>query len=236
MSKAALLGSEEVTIEEHTVSGCMIYAAPVILIVAGYFVRSSWGVVRGAEAAIIGDSKFLNVVVGLALLGTSLFFCAFAALVLIAGLWKTRIKFYERGLTLHGLGAVGASCLFYNDLALVHITEKHNLTADPPGAADGLPRRYTPKRDLLEVAIDALLAKKSEKKPDPPKFYENTEYTFTFTLKKQSEPVTYSIILDRADEEIVSIAERLEMEGVKVEREAEAAREKQSDEKNSSAA
>ena len=203
MSKATSLGREEVTIEDLSLSGCGTYALLLILIVAGYLARNYWVAV--------------------------LFICAAAALVLIAYLWNPKMKFYERGLTLHGLGAPDTSYLLYSDLEHVHITEKHNLT-DEPSAVDGLPRLNRPKRDLLDLAVDALFAKKSEKKPDPPKFYENTEYTFRFTLKKAKEPVTFSIILNRADEEIPSIAERLEMESVRVVRDE--AQKKRGDEKN----
>ena len=203
MSKAAPLGREEVTIEDLSLSGCGAYVALLILVVAGYLVRNYWVAV--------------------------LFVCACAVLVLVAFLWNPKMKFYERGLTLHGLGAPCTSQLLYSDLEHVHITEKHNLTGEP-GTADGLPRLNRSRRDLLDVAVDALFAKKNEKKPEPPKFYENTEYTFRFTLKESKEPVTFFIILDRADEEVPSIAERLEMEGVKVVREE--AREEQGDEKN----
>ena len=207
MSKAAPLGREEVTIEDLSLSGCGTYVLLLILIVAGYLAWNYWVAV--------------------------LFFCACAVLVLIAYLWNQKMKFYERGLTLHGLGAPGTSRLLYSDLEHVHITEKHNLT-DEPGTADGLPSRYAFGRDLLGVAADALFAKKSERKPEPPKFYENTEYTFRFTLKEAKEPVTFSITLDRADEEIPSIAERLEMEGIKVVREE--AQERQGGAKNAGAA
>ena len=207
MSKAAPLGREEVTIEDLSLSGCGAYVALLVLTVAGYLV---WNY----RVAV-------------------LFVCACAVLVLVVFLWKTKMKFYERGLTLHGLGAPGTSRLLYSDLEQVHITEKHNLT-DEPGTADGLPGLHRPKRDLLEVAVDALFAKKSEKKPEPPKFYENTEYTFRFTLRGATEPVTFSIILDRADEEVPSIVERLEMEGIRVAREE--GREKQGGGKNVGAA
>lgn len=196
MSKAAPLGRAEVTIEELSLSGCGAYVALLVLVVAGYLFWNYWVAV--------------------------LFICACAGLVLIVYLWNHKMKFYERGLTLHGLGAPGTPRLLYIDLEHVHITEKHLLTEER--GVYGLPTRYVPKRDLLDVALDALFAKKSEKKPEPPKFYENTEYTFRFTLKEAKEPVTFSIILDRADEEIPSIAERLEMEGVKVVREEARAR------------
>ena len=223
MSKGVPLGREEVTIKDESVSGCMTIGAPVILFVAGYFARNSWAVVSGAGDPIIDDSRVFNAVVGLVILGASLFFCACAVLVLIFGLWKTKMKFYERGLTLHGVGAlesIDTPRLLYGDLAHVHITEKHHLSEDPPSSY-GI-RKHVHKRDLLDVAVDVLFKKKNEKKPEPPKFYENTEYTFRFKLKKSKAPVTFSIILDRANEEIDSVAERLEMEGVTVKREAAA--------------
>ena len=206
MSKAALLGREEVTIEELSPSGCATYILVLILIVAGYLAWNYWVAV--------------------------LFLGACVVLLLVVYLWNHEMKFYERGLTLHGLGAPNTPYLLYSDLEHVHITEKHILTEER--GVYGLPTRYVPKRDLLDVAVDALFAKKNEKKLESHKIYESTEYTFRFTLKKAKEPVTFSLILDRADEEIISIAERLEMEAVKVEREEP--QEKQADETSVSAA
>ena len=212
MSKATLLGKEEVTIKDQLVSGCLTFSAPFVLLVAGYIVRHSWAGVAGAEHAIFGDSRLLNV----AILVVGLFFCGCSLLVLINGLWKTKMKFYDRGLTLHGIGVLGSTDrtrFLYSDIALVHITEKHNLTDE---RRTGFPRRYAFKRDLVEVGFDALWGKKVEKEP-PPKFYENTEYTLRFTSKTSEEAVIV-ITLDRADQEIPAITDRLEMEGVKVSR------------------
>lgn len=219
MSRAARLGREEAVIEDQTVSGCMAYAAPVIFLVAAYFARAAWRAITGAESPIIDDSKLLNLVAGLTILGASLFFCGCALLVLVGGTWKTKMKFHERGLTLHGVGALeaaGHTRLLYGDLAHVGVAEKHHMVPDP--AARG------PNRDLLDFAVDTLTGTKP---PERPKVYGGTEYTFHFRLKASAEPFTFAITLDRAEGEIPAVVERLRAAGVEAEFEAalEAARE-----------
>ena len=203
------MGREEAVIEDQTVSGCMTYAAPVIFLVAAYFARASWRAVAGTDSPIIDDSRVLNLVAGLAILGASLFFCGSALFVLLIGLWKTKMKFYERGVTLHGVGTLDTvrPRLFYADLERVRVAEKHHMR-------DATPRRG--RRDLLEVALDAL---SGTKPPARPKVYENTEYTFGFKLKGEPEPVKFYITLDRAEAEMTAVVERLRAAGVEAEHE-----------------
>ncbi len=206
MSKSKSLGREEVVIEDKTISGCLAYAAPIIFLVAGYFVRSSWRALNGAEHPIIDDSKVLNFIVGLAVLGASLFFCLCSVLLLVGALWKTRMKFYEHGVTLHGHGATGPRSQFlYGEVEGVRITEKQNMVAPP--------RRNN--RDLLDMAVEALAGGKRE---EPPKVYESTDYTFSFRLKGEKEPAEFRITLHRDGGEIPAIVERLKAEGVEAER------------------
>ncbi|HYE14547.1 MAG TPA: hypothetical protein VD968_08925, partial [Pyrinomonadaceae bacterium] len=156
MSKAKSLGREEVVVEDRAISSWLAFAAPIILLVAGYFVKSSWGAVTGAERPIIDDSKVLNFIVGLVILGASLFFCLCSVLLLVGALWKTRMKFYERGVTLHGHGVSGPRSQFlYGEVEGVRITEKHNMVSTP--------RRNN--RDLLEIALDALAGTKPAPRP-----------------------------------------------------------------------
>ena len=75
MSKAKSLGREEMVIEDTLVSGCMMYAAPLVFIVAAYFVRNSWRAVTGVDDPIIDDSRVLNFAVGLAIMCVGLLFC-----------------------------------------------------------------------------------------------------------------------------------------------------------------
>ena len=208
MSKAKQLGSEEVVIEDQSVSGCMTYAAPVICVVAGYFARSSWHAITGAESPIIDDSKVLNLLVGLSILGASLFFCVGAVFIFIEGLWKTKMKFYERGVTLHGVEAAGRKSRFsYAELGSVRITEKHNMR-DPPAPRGG-------RRDLLDVAVDALAG---VERKQPPKVYESTEYTFSFKPRREARPTEFRLTLHRDGGEVPAIVERLKAEGVEAER------------------
>ena len=208
MSKAKQLGGEEVVIEDGSISGCMTYASPVICIVAGYFAKSSWRAMTGPDRPIIDDSKVLNLLVGLIILGVSLFFCVGAVFILIGGLWKTKMKFYERGLTLHGLEAVGNRSRFaYADLDSVRITEKHNMR-DPPA-----PRGA--QRDLLDMGVDAVAGAERAK---PTKVYESTEYTFSFKPKGKARPTEFKITLDRDGGEVPAVVERLKAEGVEAER------------------
>jgi hypothetical protein len=207
MSKAKSLGREEVAIEDKAVSGCLAYAAPIILLVAGYFVKSSWGAITGAERPISDDSKVLNFVVGLVILGASLFFCLCCVLLLVGALWKTRMKFYERGITLHGHGVSGPRSQFlYGEVEGVRITEKHNMVT--------CPRRNN--RDLLEIALDALAGAKPT--PPRPTVYESTEYTFSFRLKGEAEPAEFRITLHRDGGEAEAVVERLAAEGIRAER------------------
>ena len=189
----------------------MAYAAPVVFLVAAYFARAAWRAVSGAESPIIDDSRLLNLAVGLTILGASLFFCGCSALVLFVGLWKTKMRFYERGFTLHGHGALeaaGRTRLFYADLEGVRVAEKHHLRDDP-----GV-RRV--RRDLLDVAFDALAGTKP---PARPQVYDSTEYTFSFRLKGVPEPVRFSIMLDRAEAEVPAVVERIRAAGVGAEHE-----------------
>jgi hypothetical protein len=209
MSKAESLGSEEMVIEDTLVSGCMTYATPVVFIVAAYFVRSSWRALFGAESPIIGDSPFLNFVVGSAILVASLFFCVASVVVLIDGLWKTKMKFYERGVTLHGLGASGPRTeLRYGEVEGVSVTEKHNMVAPSPSP-------HARRRDLLEVALDALSGAKPKERP---KVYENSDYTFSFRLRGEAEPAEFRITLHRDAGEADAVVERLAAEGIRAER------------------
>lgn len=209
MSKAGSLGRVEVVIEDGSISGCVTYASPVIFIVAAHFVRSSWRAVTGAERAIIGDSTFLNFVVGLTIMAVSLLFCLASAGVLIGGLWKTKMKFYERGVTLHGFGASGPKSEFlYGEVEGVRITEKHNMINPTPS-------RYERRRDLLDMAADALSGTKPKERP---KVYENTEYTFSFRLRGEAQPAEFRITLHRDGGEVDAVVERLGAEGVRAER------------------
>jgi hypothetical protein len=207
MSKAKSLGREEIVIEDALVSGCMMYAAPVVLIVAAYFVRNSWRAATGADDPIIDDSGVLNFAVGLAIMGVSLLFCLISVGVLLDGLWKTKMKFYERGVTLHGAGASGPKSEFlYGDLEGVRVAEKHNM-------ADPTPSRH--KRDLLDVAFDALSGTRPKERP---KVYESTEYTFSFRLRGEKAPAELRITLNRDEGEVAAVVERLAAEGVRAER------------------
>jgi hypothetical protein len=205
MSKAKSLGREEVVVEDRAISSWLAFAAPIILLVAGYFVKSSWGAVTGAERPIIDDSKVLNFIVGLVILGASLFSCLCSVLLLVGALWKTRMKFYERGVTLHGHGATGPRSQFlYGEVEGVRITEKHNMVATP--------RRNN--RDLLEIALDALAGTKPAPRPT---VYESTEYTFSFRLKGEAEPAEFRITLHRDGGEAAAVSERLAAEGIRAE-------------------
>jgi hypothetical protein len=209
MSKAKSLGRGEIVIEDKAISGCMTYASPVLFIVAAHFVKSSWRAMTGAEQPIIGDSTILNFVVGSVILGASLLFCAISVVVLIGGLWKTKMKFYERGVTLHGAGASGPKSEFlYGEVEGVRITEKHNMVAAPA-------TRYQYQRGLLETAVDAVTGSKP---PERPKVYESTEYTFSFQLREEEQPAEFSITLHRDAGEVPAVVERLAAEGIKAER------------------
>ena len=209
MSKAESLGRVEVVIEDRSVSGCMTFASPVIFIVAAYFVRNSWRAVTGADDPIIADSTFLNFVVGLSIMGASLLFCLASVAVFIDGLWKSKMKFYECGVTLHGSGATGARARFlYGEVEGVRVTEKHNM-------ADPTPSRYSRRRDLLDVAFDALSGSKPK---EPPKVYENTEYIFSFRLRGEEEPAEFRVTLHRGEGEADAVVERLAAEGIRAER------------------
>ena len=208
MSKAKSLGREEMVIEDTLVSGCMMYAAPLVFIVAAYFVRNSWRAVTGVDDPIIDDSRVLNFAVGLAIMCVGLLFCLVSVGVLLDGLWKTKMKFYERGVTLHGAGASGPrSAFLYGDLEGVRVTEKHNMVAPAPS-------RYA-RRDLLDVAVDALTGTKPK---EPPKVYDSTEYTFSFRLRGERGPAEFRITLQRDEGEADAVVERLAAEGVRAER------------------
>ena len=189
MSKDVALGAEELVISDRSGRGCVLLVTPVMAFVAYHFVKASWSALKGAEP-IFDDSPVLNVVVALAFLGGSALVLCLAVAGFVGSLRGSKMKFYERGLVLHGGWDGGGGRLLYSEIESLRLTEKHNVekVKNRHGAPAG-------------------------------GRYENTEYTFSFRLRsRRRKTLKFNFIHDRNEAEIGDVVRRLELEGVRVER------------------
>ena len=196
MPDDAVLGRQEIVIVERAGAGCVLVVAPVVAFFAYHFVKASWSAVRGVEP-ILEDSPALNVVVALAILGGSLLLLLVSVSGFVGAAWRPKMKFYERGMTLHGGWEGGGGPVLYAQIESLRLTASHRM--------ERVKNRYgVPTGER----------------------YENTEYTFDFRLKTGRKPkakrkrLRFKLVHDRNDNDIDAVVRRLEMEGVRVERPA----------------
>ena len=189
MSKDVALGAEELVISERSGRGCVLMGAPVVAFVAYHFVKASWSALKGAEP-ILDDSPVLNGVVALVFLAVSVLVLCLAAAGFVGSLRGSKMKFYERGLVLHGGWDGRRGRLLYSEIESLRLTERHNSRK--------VRNRYG--------------GPAGER-------YENTEYTFSFRLRSgRRKTLRFKIIHDRDDAEMGAVVRRLELEGIRVER------------------